>query len=881
MRRASTITAFGQQADPAAVSPGGWQQWLLYAWVLALAGLPLLLNGVENGMILVPEYLIDIRMHAVIELFCGITALLIAGLTLALSRHNRVDTLHLFAAGFLVMGLLDVLHAFTPPHSHTALFVSSHTLSILSGGVLFCLGTVHHYRSHRRQGLPAWLSRETTLGLTALVVLVLAYHMAIPVKNDYPNSFSVWAYRSHEISGLLYAFAAMLAFLYYRTTRQRLILVIGAMLMLFAESAYLFRFSQMWDSTWWTWHFVKVGLYTGSLVVIATGLVASLRAVQQARKVQDSINRELRHAYDRLDTINQELRVRNTMVSASIGARNLDQTLEIIENTLTELIGKCRYSLILRVSEDEAQEFQRGLRRQTRWWNIQVSTGRASCAQTGSRAGDASNTVVHRCTSNGAQTCLCLSLRARDQVFGYLRMETPHGIEPASIRYEQLNAIAAEIGPILHNALLQYRWTRALEFRAALLRITAMLGSSLELPNVLHAVCGESAKMLDSEASGILLARDGDEGMELVSRCVLDDTIDASRISASTWYDSDEGRALFGRLTESGHPLALVKPEPPGRSPAFPLGSPGCVWESLALFPMLDAGKLIAVMLIMRKERIPFSAGMLEQGELLAEQVRVALVNARAYAALQRSNEQLRHSEQERVRSERLAVLGQMAASVAHEVRNPLSAINNCLAVLRRNNLGRSKNTVTAIEIIDDEVHRLDRLTHNFMSFGRSPRSPSIRVRLADLIVNACERIERHIHHEGLPILVEQEIRGSRDITLFDTDGFQEVLWNLLLNATQAVTGRGRIRVRLAQRSGFAFLAVIDSGPGVAHNKRAQIFEPFFSQRSAGAGLGLAIVLQNIESWGGRLRIWGPPGACFALRFPIAAAPPVRVEPAS
>ena len=877
MRRTSVITAFEQRAVPAA-GPGGWQQRLLYAWVLALVSLPLLINGVESGVILVPEYLVDVRMHAVIELFCGVTALLIAGLTLALSRHTGVDTLHLFAAGFLIMGLLDVLHAFTSPGSHTALFVSSHTLSILSGGILFCLGTIHHYRTHRRQGLPAWLSRETMLGLAALVVLVLAYHLVIPVKNDYPNNFSAWAYRTHELSGLLYAFAAILAFLYYRATRQRLALVIGAMLMLFAESAYLFRFSQMWDSAWWTWHFVKAGLYTGSLVVIAAALVTSLRAVQQARAVQDSINRELRSAYERLDTINQELQVRNSMVSASIGARSLEQTLEIIENTLTELVGRCRYSLILRVPQDEAKEFQRGLSLQSRRWNIRVTADQAACANQDA-ADEAPGNVVQECARDGDRsTCLCLSLRTRDQVFGYLRMETDAGIEPASVRYEQLNAIAAEIGPIVHNALLQYRWTRALAFRAALLKITAMLGSSLELPSVLEAVCGESAKMLDSEASGILLAREHDDSMALASCCVLDKDIDVSRVNASAWYDTGQGRALLERLRDTGHPLSLVRSDASGDADVFPLGTAECMWGSLALFPMLDGGRLVAVMLIMRKERIPFSAGMLEQGELLAEQVRVALVNARAYAALRRSNEQLRHSEQERVRSERLAVLGQMAASVAHEVRNPLSAINNCLAVLRSNNCSHSDNVVTAIEIIDDEVHRLDRLTHNFMSFGRAPRPPSVRLRLAELVTSVCERIERHIRHEDLPIRVDREIRGSREITLFDADGFQEVLWNLMLNATQAIAGPGRVRVRLSQGRRHAFLAVIDSGPGVARDRREQIFEPFFSQRSAGAGLGLAIVRQHIESWDGRLRVWGPPGACFALRFPIVEPPPVCVE---
>ncbi|WP_158675341.1 ATP-binding protein [Thiohalobacter thiocyanaticus] len=856
-----------------------WQQWLLYGWVVALVAMPLLLHGLDNGTLLVPEYLIDVRMHAVIELFCGIMALLIAGMVLALSRHKRERALLLFALGFLVMGVLDVVHAVTPPDVYPALFVAAHTLSTLFGGMLFCAGTILHYRRHRLPGLPLWLSREAAFTLMLLIGLVLAYQLILPVgslENLY--TFSILAYRAHEFSGILYAFAALLAFLYYRGTGQRLILVIGAILMLFAESAYLFRFSQMWDSAWWTWHFVKVGLYLGSLVVIAAGLVMSLRAVQRARVVQDNINRQLRFAHDRLDEMNRELRLRNTMVNASIGARGLDQTLEVIENTLSEFVGRCRYSLVLRVAEDEVEEFQRDLQRQTLRWNVRVRAEQMPCVQL---VGGTNGNSVNSCSRGGVEhACMCLTLRAHDQVFGYLRMEIADG-HPAPAGIEQLGVVAAEIGPILHNALLHYRWTQAIGFRAALLRVTAMLGSTLELPRVLEAVCGESAYMLSSVASGILLADDehGDV-MRLVSRCMPGMSA-GDAAGQPEWISSEEGRELFGRLRETGRPVALVKPETTDQPPPFPLGTSGCVWGAVALFPMLEGERLIAVMLIMRTERIPFSAATLEQGELLAEQVRVALVNARAYEALRDTNEQLRHSERERMRAERLAVLGQMAASVAHEVRNPLSAINNCLAVLRRNITGQGENVEPALEIIDDEVRRLDRLTHNFMSFGRSPHTAAARVHLGGLVARVCERIEQHIQHEGLPVELEQEIRGGYTAVMFDADGFQEVLWNLMLNAVQALRGAGRLRVRLTQNAGHAFLAVADDGPGIPADKREQIFEPFYSQRSEGAGLGLAIVRQLVEGWGGRLRIWGPPGACFALRFPVTGAQTAERELAS
>lgn len=860
-----------------------WQRWVLYAWVAGLLALPLLLPVLERNAGLIPDYLVAISLHAVIELFCATMALLIAGLILVLSRHMAEPALLLFALGFLVMGVLDGLHAITPPDVYPGLFVAAHTFSVLFGSVLLCTGGVLYYRRHRLGGSPAWFSREAAITLGVVVGVALVYHYILPSGPiEDGRAFSVWAHRVHEFSGLLYALAALLAFLFYRGTGQRLVLVIGAILTLFAESAYLFRFSHMWDSAWWTWHLVKTGIYLGSLVVIAAGLVLSLRAVQRSWAEQDHVNRRLRVAHDKLDMINRELRLRNAMVNASIGARSLDETLGAIEQHLGELVGERRFSLVLLASEDEAEEFQSSLRRQPLRWNVRVSSEPAPCAEPGQTGAGQDGGVRYSCGRGSEDRArMCLALRAQDVTFGHLCLEL-EGTQPTPTRINQLNAVAAEVGPIIHNALLHYRWTQSIAFRTALLRVTAMLNSTLELPRVLEAVCSESAQMLASDGSGILLAEPDNDQMRLISRCMPKAAGDAPDGGPPAWFASSEGQEFLQRLRDSGSPVALVKPKKASDQPwPFPLGANGCTWGSVALFPMVDSGRLIAVMLIVRTERIPFSAATLEQGELLAEQVRVALVHARSYEALRDTNEQLRKSEQERIRAERLAVLGQMAASVAHEVRNPLSAINNCLAILRRNTHNQDTSVSPAIEIIEDEVQRLDRLTHNFMSLGRLPRGAPSRVHLAALLDGICERLERHAEHEGIDVILECDTRHDHEPVLFDSDGFQEVLWNLMLNAVQAMRGKGRLRVRLRQTRGHAFVAVADDGLGVPLEARERIFEPFFTQRSEGAGLGLAIVIQHVEIWGGRLRIWGPPGACFALRFPVKAECAQDVEAVS
>jgi len=106
---------------------------------------------------------------------------------------------------------------------------------------------------------------------------------------------------------------------------------------------------------------------------------------------------------------------------------------------------------------------------------------------------------------------------------------------------------------------------------------------------------------------------------------------------------------------------------------------------------------------------------------------------------------------------------------------------------------------------------------------------------------------------------------------LFDADGLETVLWNLLLNASQSIQGPGRIDVALRLYPGYFLLAVMDSGKGIAREDQARIFEPFYSQRSLGAGLGLAIVLRLVREWEGRIRLRSRvgEGTAFFLRVPV------------
>jgi two-component system sensor histidine kinase PilS (NtrC family) len=211
-------------------------------------------------------------------------------------------------------------------------------------------------------------------------------------------------------------------------------------------------------------------------------------------------------------------------------------------------------------------------------------------------------------------------------------------------------------------------------------------------------------------------------------------------------------------------------------------------------------------------------------------------------------------------RAERLAVVGGMAAGIAHEIRNPLAAISGAVQMLHAaayDNDGERR----LLEIVLRETKRLDDLLRDFLMFAR-PKEPQWReTRLRELIEETVE-VFRHNPGEDRPTFE----CALADLTVrVDPDQVRQILWNLLRNAADAVSADGVIGVRLDREqrydgSSLARLSVTDNGPGVPNDVRERIFEPFFSTKERGVGLGLATVLRIVESHGGSIEVDGPQG---------------------
>ena len=248
--------------------------------------------------------------------------------------------------------------------------------------------------------------------------------------------------------------------------------------------------------------------------------------------------------------------------------------------------------------------------------------------------------------------------------------------------------------------------------------------------------------------------------------------------------------------------------------------------------------------------------------EVLAGQVAIAIEDCRLVEENVRLERRLAHGE-------RLAALGQMAATVAHEVKNPLSAIKSIAQVMREDE-SLSHEYARDLNLIVGETDRLNRSVTQLLSFARNTSLASVPCSADDLVRAVIELF--HAEADGQDITLECNSEAQLELDGTCASAIRDALSNLLINALQATSAGGRIKVEAYIEGDNLIVAVADTGSGVAAELKERIWEPFFTTRQRGTGLGLAIVRKRIEEVGGTTRL-APgregEGARFEIILPI------------
>lgn len=247
---------------------------------------------------------------------------------------------------------------------------------------------------------------------------------------------------------------------------------------------------------------------------------------------------------------------------------------------------------------------------------------------------------------------------------------------------------------------------------------------------------------------------------------------------------------------------------------------------------------------------------------------------AEQLARLEAANVDLRRTQEALLRSERLASVGRLAAGLAHELGNPLTAVRGYVEILTLGGAFApgSDGGDDVVERCQVEVERMHRILRSLLDFARQDDPQVVEIDVASLL----EEAVRTVRHQGpfRAIRVDVQVEG-RPRLRGEPDKLHQVLVNLLLNAADA--GARGIRLEAAEAGGEVRIACVDDGEGIPASSLGRLFEPFFTTRAPGkgTGLGLAVSHRILEQHGGRLDVSSVPGAgaVFSLRIPVGPEP--------
>jgi two-component system sensor histidine kinase AtoS len=227
--------------------------------------------------------------------------------------------------------------------------------------------------------------------------------------------------------------------------------------------------------------------------------------------------------------------------------------------------------------------------------------------------------------------------------------------------------------------------------------------------------------------------------------------------------------------------------------------------------------------------------------------------------------EQLRLKDEEVKRAERLAMLGETAAGLAHEIRNPLGAITLFVSMLK-GDLADRPDSLHLLDQVERGIKSLDGVVSNVLHFAQNKRLRVAPMNLHSVV----QELQHHFASLYSPQSCFTVHMGGNPFIKADEQGIRQCLYNIILNALQAVSFAGNITIAVADcaEPGGVSIVIEDDGPGVPSDIIDRLFEPFTSGRREGTGLGLSIVRRIVEGHGGTVTVRNTPHAQFEIRLP-------------
>jgi len=305
--------------------------------------------------------------------------------------------------------------------------------------------------------------------------------------------------------------------------------------------------------------------------------------------------------------------------------------------------------------------------------------------------------------------------------------------------------------------------------------------------------------------------------------------------------------------------------------------------EAEVCLALLSKGELGGILILGRKiSGSPYSKQDLELLQTLANQAAIALDNARLYQEVKNwgkeltrkvkeKTEELRKSQAQLLQSEKLAGIGQLAAGIAHEIRNPLGIIATSLYYLNEILPKKKEDTKRHFQIINMEINRCESIINNLLEFSHKSTQEIELIDVNQLLNITLSLVEKDLFVKDIKLI--KKFRHSPTIKA-NMDEMKQVFLNLILNATQAMPRGGKLDIATSiSKNKRVRIQVADSGTGIPEKHLSKIFDPFFTTKAPGEGTGLGLTLVHtiVERCKGTIQAksQGAKGTIFTIEFPI------------
>ncbi len=398
---------------------------------------------------------------------------------------------------------------------------------------------------------------------------------------------------------------------------------------------------------------------------------------------------------------------------------------------------------------------------------------------------------------------------------------------------------------------------------SALNTVASAVNQSLDLKETLNDGLKEVLKLTNMEAGWIFLLSEDGSALKVAAHA----GVEGSFIQKIDFLKPGEGLAGKVALSEEAIIEEDICDDPRiSRDVVFEEG-----FKAFASIPLRSKTRILGAINITSRMAHPFTTDEVELFYSIGNQMGTAVENSHLYGQLKKQLEEIERTQDQIIRSARLASLGELSTNVAHEINNPLTAILSYTAIMLENVPDTDPNR-EKLKIIYDETMRIRYIVRNLLDFARQTEPKRDECCAADVTKDTMNLI-RHLAKVSNVEIVE-EYASHMPMVSIDINQIKQVLLNIFNNALYAMPNGGILKAAAEEENGWINIHIHDTGAGIPKDIIHKVFDPFFTTKpeTKGTGLGLSVSHGIIERHGGKIEVKSAPGkgSIFTIKLPIA-----------